>query len=214
METERLYGSFEVPVENKRRLNLGYLENYSATMVGSLTDVLKTDIFNGNYCRSVVMDLDGVLCTNNSVGDYFRIKSLNEIISLSDEFTVYSARFNLREGGIFDKVLKSFLKKKGQAVINYPFFNSDSGKNLERFVKNSNPECECKIKVDCRKVVSTDSDIFSLADRVLSIPNGVFVYIGSGFVDKVRVENIAKKMNLLGRDVGRIHYLYTGKGLI
>lgn len=187
---------------------------YNSIRIDSLNKVLETEPFVKNVRRSIVTDLDGAVCTKESVGDYPRIKTLAEIAAgASDGFAIYSARYYLAEGGFLEKILKPILKRKGQAVINYPFFDKESGDSLEKFIRACNPNCSANLIIGGEKLRRCNSAIINMASRALST-DGVFVFIGSGLIDKRNVNEIARAMDLEGRDTRGIYYLYTGKGLI
>lgn len=209
MEIERYFTSVESVYESpKERYPV-----YNSIRVDSLEQVLMTEAFTRNVSRAVATDLDGVICSENSVGDYSRIRNLGKIISASSDFAIYSARCCLSEGGFLEKTLKPIFKRRGQAVMNYPFFDKDSGDSLERFIRASNPNCSVNLIIGGEKLRRCNEAIINMADNALE-NKGIFVFIGSGLIDKRNVDKIAKEMGSKGRNTRGIYYLYTGKGLV
>lgn len=209
MEIESYIGSVEQVYESPQERD----PVYNSIKIDSLEQLLVTEPFTRNVRRSVVTDLDGVICTRGSVGDYSRIRDLGKIISVSGDFAIYSARCCLSEGGFLEKTLKPILKRQGQTVMTYPFFDKESGDSLEKFIRACNPNCLINLIIGGEKLRRCNKAIINIADNALK-NDGAFVFIGSGLVDKRNVDKIAKEMDSKGRNTRGIYYLYTGKGLV
>lgn len=91
---------------------------------------------------AVIMDLDGVLCESGNKDtthtNIEKLVSLRRIAKQSDIITFDSSRFRVNK--------KSH--QHDRSVINFPFFNLDSGDFLRDIIKRSNPDCRVNFKVD------------------------------------------------------------------
>lgn len=177
--------------------------------ISSLPEVLGKEPFLTGEKIVTVLDLDGVLCEygekNNSGNNLSRLLALKNIISKSDEFIVYSSRFNIdEESYLWKKVLKPVFGKT--SIVKCPFMVQSSMNRLEGFVKKANENCEFKYLVGLKKMRScfkVDDDLQEIAQKTLE-QNKKLVMVGSSVFDKTIARKNLNLENLFYFDTGHI----------
>lgn len=187
--------------------------------INSLPEVLGKEPFLTRGKIVTVLDLDGVLCEygekNNSDNNLSRLLALKNIISKSDEFIVYSSRFNVdEESYLWKKILKPVFGKT--SIVKCPFMIQSSMDRLEAFAKKANSDCSFDSRVGFKKMRScfaAEDNFSTLMEKTIEQSKN-FVMIGSSIFDRQIIKQAVKELNRKGVDTKNVYGYSTEHTLV
>ncbi|MDD2483138.1 MAG: hypothetical protein PHE32_01910 [Candidatus Shapirobacteria bacterium] len=178
--------------------------------INSLLEITKFNPFLGQESIVSIIDMDGVLCEygrrNNLDDNFSRFLGLKKIIERSDEFVVYSSRFEINEDSILWEKLKPIFGQT--SIVRCPFMVESSKKRLEDFTKKANENCDFRYLMGLKKMRSCfrmDDDLQNIVEKTLR-QDKKLVMVGSSIFDRKIVN---KNLNL-----ENVYYFNTGHILV